>query len=138
MRASRRGGKGFSAVSGSIAVIYAGDLAAMAEAFGEAAAYLVAPVRLLRVSGGESDERATDDPRAGLGNLDRAADRGRHADWRRLPRSDPMRFIASTQPLWRSSDSTIRPSRCSPTSPITSPPTRFCTRSMTRSTSGER
>ena len=63
-------GEECSAMSGNIAVIYAGDLAAVAEAFGEAAAHLAARVRVLRVGGGESDERAGGDPRAGLGDLE--------------------------------------------------------------------
>ncbi len=41
-------------MSGNIAVIYAGDLAAMAETFGEAAAHLAARVRLLCVGGGRA------------------------------------------------------------------------------------
>ena len=41
-------------MNGNIAVIYARDLAAVAEAFGEAAGHLATRVRLLRVGGDEA------------------------------------------------------------------------------------
>lgn len=90
-------------MSGNIAVIYAGDLAGMAETFGEAAAHLAARVRLLCVAGDQSDERAGGDPRADLGDLEWAdgiafgTPIGDGA-----PAPILMRFIASTEPLWSS------------------------------------
>ena len=90
-------------MSGNIAVIYAGDLAAMAETFGEAAAHLASRVRLLGVGGDQSDERADADPRADLGDLEWAdgiafgTPIGGGA-----PAPILMRFIASTEPLWSS------------------------------------
>lgn len=90
-------------MSGNVAVIYAGDLAAMAEKFVEAAAPLAARVRLLRVSGGEIDQRAGGDPRGGLDDLEWAdgiafgTPLGDGA-----PAPALMRFIASTEPLWSS------------------------------------
>ena len=90
-------------MSGNVAVIYAGELAAVAEAFGEAAAHLAARVRVLRVGGGEGNERAGGGPRAGLGDLEWAdgiafgTPIGDGA-----PAALLMRFIASTEPLWSS------------------------------------
>ena len=90
-------------MSGNIAVVYTGELAAVADAFGEAAGHLAARVRVLRVSGDESDERAGGDRRAGLGDLEWA-----HGIAFGTPIGDgapaPMlvRFIASTEPLWSS------------------------------------
>ena len=90
-------------MSGNIAVIYARDLAAVAEAFGEAAGHLATRVRLLRVGGDERDARADGDPRAGLGDLEWADG---IAFGTPIGDGSPapilMRFIASTEPLWSS------------------------------------
>jgi NAD(P)H dehydrogenase (quinone) len=88
---------------GNIAVIYAGELAGVADTFGEAAAHMAARVRVLRVGGGEGDERAGGGSRAGLGDLEWAdgiafgTPIGDGA-----PAALLMRFIASTEPLWSS------------------------------------
>jgi NAD(P)H dehydrogenase (quinone) len=90
-------------VSGNIAAIYARDLAAVAEAFGEAAGHLATGVRLLRVGEDESDARADGYPRAGLGDLEWAdgiAFGTPIGDG--SPAAILMRFIASTEPLWSS------------------------------------
>ncbi len=90
-------------MSGNIAVIYAGELAVVVEAFGEAAAHMAARVRVLRVGGGEGDERAGGGSRAGLGDLEWAdgiAFGTRIGDG--VPVALLMRFIASTEPLWSS------------------------------------
>ncbi|MFL5863067.1 MAG: hypothetical protein ACJ780_20215 [Solirubrobacteraceae bacterium] len=90
-------------MSGNIAVIYAGELAAVAEAFGQAAAHLAARVRVLPIGGGEGDERAGAGPRAGLGDLEWADG---IAFGTPIGDSAPavllMRFIARTEPLWSS------------------------------------
>jgi NAD(P)H dehydrogenase (quinone) len=88
-------------VSGNIAVIYTGDLAAVAEAFGDAAGHLAARVRLLRVRGDESHDPSGGDPRVGLAGLEWAdgiafgTPIGDGA-----PAPILMRLIASTEPLW--------------------------------------
>ena len=90
-------------MSRNIAVIYPGDLAAVAEAFGEAAGHLATGVRLLRVGEDESDARADGYPRAGLGDLEWAdgiAFGTPIGDG--SPAAILMRFIASTEPLWSS------------------------------------
>jgi NAD(P)H dehydrogenase (quinone) len=90
-------------VSGNIAVIYTGELAAVAEAFGTAAGHLAARVRLLRVSADERVESGGADRHAGLGDLEWAdgiafgTPIGDGA-----PAPILMRFIASTEPLWSS------------------------------------
>ncbi len=87
-------------MSGNIAVIYAGELGAVAEAFGEAAAHLAAQVRVLRV--GEGNGRAGVPP-AALGDLEWAdgiAFGTPIGDG--TPAALLMRFIASTEPLWSS------------------------------------
>lgn len=90
-------------MSANIAVIYAGDLSAVAEAFGEAARRLSAEVRLLSVAdrgGGEDDSLHAE---ATLGDL-KWADGiafgtpvgGGAPDW------TLMQFIESSKPLWSS------------------------------------
>ena len=99
MRAARVGGEERSAVSGSIAVTCAGDLATVAEAFGEAPEHLAARVRVLRVGRDENDERAGGDRRAGPGDLEWAD--GTAFDTPigdGVPAPILMRFIASTEP----------------------------------------
>jgi NAD(P)H dehydrogenase (quinone) len=90
-------------VRGNIAVIYAGDLAAVAEAFGEAAGHIATDVRLLQLVADDDVRVSAPDPTAELADLEWAdgiafgtpVDDG-------SPAPLLMRFIESTEPLWRS------------------------------------
>lgn len=90
-------------MSGNIAVIYTGDLEPVADAFGEAAGHLAARVRLLRLA--EADAAGTATPQE--------TPTARDVEWADgialgtpIGDGDPapelMRFIAGTEPLWRS------------------------------------
>ena len=125
-------------MSGNIAVIYATDLAAVAEAFGEAARHVATRVRLLRVGGDEHDARADGDPRAGLGDLEWADGL---AFGTPIGDGSPapilMRFIASTEPLWSSGRLYDKAVTVFTDEPEHFAPDSLRTRSMTRATSGE-
>lgn len=91
-------------MSGNIAVIYTGDLSAVAEAFGEAAGHLAASVRLLRlaepeaVAGGVPHERPTIRDLEWADGIAFGTPIGDGA-----PAPELMRFIENTRPLWSSS-----------------------------------
>jgi NAD(P)H dehydrogenase (quinone) len=90
-------------MSGNVAVIYAGDLTGLAEAFGEAAAHLATQVRLVRVAEPNGIGHSGGDPGVGLGDLEWAdgiAFGTPIGD--RAPAPALMRFIHSTEPLWSS------------------------------------
>lgn len=87
-------------MSGNIAVIYTGDLAAVARAFGEAAAHVATGVRLFRLE--------AEAPRA-----EHAAPTLRDLEWAdgiafgtpagdRSPAPELLRFLKGTEPLWAS------------------------------------
>lgn len=90
-------------MSGNIAVIYAGDIDSLAEAFGAAAGHLAARVRLLRL--GEPQAVGTEGPpdHPSLHDLDWA---DAVAFGTPIGDGDPdpalMRFIESTEALWSS------------------------------------
>ncbi len=87
----------------NIAVIYNGDLREVAAAFGEAAEHLRARVRLLRVSGGEDDDRSGAYRDANFNDLEWADGIAfgtpvGHGH----PAAALMAFIEGTEPLWSS------------------------------------
>lgn len=90
-------------MSANIAVIYNGELREVAAAFGEAAEHLSARVRLLRVSGGKSDDESGTYRDANFNDLDWAdgiafgtpVGNGQ-------PAAALMGFIEGTEPLWSS------------------------------------
>lgn len=90
-------------MSGNIAVIYAGGLAAVAEVFAEAAEHLAARVRLLRLAEAEAPGAEARQAQPTLPDLEWAdgiafgTPVGAGAPAREL-----MRFIESTEPLWSS------------------------------------
>jgi NAD(P)H dehydrogenase (quinone) len=89
-------------MSGNIAVIYAGELAAVAEAFGEAAAHLAAGVRLLCLETERAPAQREHRP-PHLGDLEWAdgiafgTPVGGGA-----PAPDLLSFLGCTEPLWSS------------------------------------
>lgn len=91
-------------MSGNIAVIYAGDLEPVAEAFGEAARHLAARVRLLRLAGSDTAAEGAPHERPTLRDLEWAdgiAFGTPIGDGHPAP--ELMRFIEATKPLWGSS-----------------------------------
>lgn len=88
-------------MSANIVVIYAGDLAEVAQAFGQAAGHLAADVRLMRLVEGETPGGGARDRRPALRDLEWAngiafgTPLGDGA-----PAPELMRFIESTDPHW--------------------------------------
>lgn len=90
-------------MSANVAVIYAGDLGAVAEAFGEAAKRLSAQVRLLTLVNGEHGGNGAIHTRAGLRDLqwaDGIAFGTPVGDG--APAPALMSFIEGSEPLWSS------------------------------------
>lgn len=90
-------------MSANIAVIYAGDLTEVAQAFGQAAGRLARRVRLLRVGEADGNGNGRGDRTAVLGDLEWADG---IAFGTPVGDGDPspalMRFVRSTAPLWSS------------------------------------
>jgi NAD(P)H dehydrogenase (quinone) len=92
---------GQPAMSGNIGVIYTGDLAPLAEAFGEAAAHVAAHVRLFRLGHEGAAEASHAQP--GLRDVEWADGIALGTPARDgAPAPELMRFIESTEPLWTS------------------------------------
>lgn len=90
-------------MSANVAVIYAGDLGPVAEAFGAAARHLAAEVRLLTLAGSDRTGDRGRGTAAGLGDLD-WADGIAFGTPVGDGAPDPalMGFIESSEPLWSS------------------------------------